>query len=666
MDLALPSLSNFFKAYKIFVEKLKEFYESEDLPNFVPVGIGFGIYCYFILKFEPKILYTLVSFFAVLFLHFKNILPKFFSYILFTFALGFLCANLRTIKFDTYMLAEKTKPLNIEGNIEACEISNSGLSFIIKNVSIKEFEKIKKLQLTWKTKDPLNDIKKYQVGAKILTKARLYPIRPPAFFKAYDFKKQRYFENISAQGFLSREPEILESKPKYIENFRSKINRIIEANVKAPSRGILKALITGTKSEISKNIRDDFAASGIAHILAISGLHMGIIGFFVFAVVRFILTLFLSISMYFDTKKIAALISLLFTCVYLFISGASIPSIRAFIMHAIVIIAILVEKKAFSMRSVAIAATIIMMFMPETIMFPSFQMSFSAVIALIAFYEANSQISKKLNLFGGVILTTIIASIPTSLFSTAFFNQVTVNGVFANLIAIPLMSFFLMPLVVLLLIFMFTSFAGIIFVPIEHGIQFLIKIAHTVAALPGSAILVPTPSTLAMAIIIISSLWLALFRNKIRRLGGIGIILGITLYIFEPRADIFISDAGQLLGIKNKDVVCFNNLKSLKSVANNWAKSVGSSHLENFNSERCASCVSKIDDFNYVCKIKNKKILISSDRYFSDENPKANKTIENILPKMNYVLNFNSDSSSKLFFAGSPKIIQNPKHRPWS
>lgn len=664
---------SFFKIANSILENTKKIYESEkqNFIKFIPIGIGSGIYTYFSLSFEPQIIFSIIIFLIAVFIHFKNLLPKFISYFLFTFSLGFLCAGLKTIKVDTYMLDKKTYPMNIKAVIESSELSNNGISFIVKDVEIKNrsfpnLKQIKKLQLTFRPKDALNEIKKYPSGAKVLLKASLYPIKPPAFPGAYDFKKQRYFENISAQGFLTKKPKILALQSLPFENFRSKINRAIEANLKAPSRGLLKALITGTKSEIPKEIRENYAHAGIAHILAISGLHIGIIGFFVFMLIRFFLAIYPKISMYFDTKKFSAIISLIAVFLYLMISGASVPSIRAFIMHFIIIIAVLIDRKAFSMTSVAIAATIIMMLMPETIMFPSFEMSFSAVIALISFYDAFPKIIKQTNIFGGVILTTVIASLPTSLFSAAFFNQITVNGILANIIAVPLMSFILMPLILILLTVIFTPFSTPIFFMIEYLIQFLTKIASFVSSLPGSVIFVPTPSTTVMTIITLSSLWLMVISHKIRLLGTLGIALGLFIYIIEPRPDIFISNNGEILGVRNDITACFNNLKSQKSISNAWAKSIGSNKIEGLDSKACKSCVAKFDDQNYVAKIQHKKILISSDDYFYDKNKNFNKTLKILPSAIDYIIKFKKESPAQIFFADSGKIVTNQIKRPWS
>src|SRR5438552_1996856 len=165
------------------------------------------------------------------------------------------------------------------------------------------------------------------------------------------------------------------------------MTRRIAAVLPGSTGGVASALITGKRGAIVEEVKQAFRESGLQHLLAIAGLHLGLVGGFVFFAVRGGLALVPWVALRYPIKKIAAGVTLMVLTCYLLISGAAIPTERAFVMNGIVFAAILIDRLRISMRVCAIAAAVVLVMDPSILVGVSFQMSFGAVVALIAVYE---------------------------------------------------------------------------------------------------------------------------------------------------------------------------------------------------------------------------------------------------------------------------------------
>lgn len=682
------------QSFMTLLNAISDFFEEEKyrLPNFIPMGIGIGICVYFSLSNEPSFLLnccvfaiTVIAFIAhkiwtkqnqdisLISTIYTNVYKNVVNFILssaFLISLGFLISQIRTMHVNTFMINEDIKkPISFAATIESCEKTEKGLKFIVSDTKRKYDDwagnlckKFSKLHLIWIGEKARESVSDYTPGTRVLFRAMLSPIRSQAFPGAYDFRKQQFFKGISARGFVIKPPKILQNCEQptikvYIEQLRHKIDKTIEKYLPKHTAAIAKALTTGNTAGITKQVRANFSSSGTAHVLAISGLHIGIIGFFIFWLFRVILCFFPRISMFYDTKKIAAIASWIAVLLYLQISGCSVSSIRAFIMHTIIIIAILLNRTPLTMRSVAIAATIIMLSTPEVIMFPSFQMSFGAVIAIIAYVESELQMPKFLKWLSEVVAVTIIASIPTSIISVSVFNQLTLNSILANIVCIPLMTFFIMPMLMFALFLMIFGMARPIIMLAGYGIDLLAKIAEETAKLPGSLFVMHAPTNVTFGIIIVSFLIFTLIQHKIRFVGLLGIFGGLVLYFIQPLPDIFVSPHAKVVGIRTDDCVCFSHLGYFRSMTDSWSRSVGFGKRHNFKSSACSKFVTKLEDNTYAAKIKGKMIIITNDDKY--KNPNID---------LLFILNKEGNNQSKIIFLDDDIIKKDVQkiRRPWS
>lgn len=308
-------------------------------------------------------------------------------------------------------------------------------------------------------------------GLAVRVRAVLMPPPEPAAPGAYDFARALYFKGIGVVGYAVGGLEVRESAAPSSSVVAERIaairlgvaSRIVAAMIDENDQDIddqaaqvAVALLTGLRGRLSDETLSALRDAGLAHLLAISGLHLGLIAGILFFTVRLLLALNEPVALRYPIKKWAAIAALIGAFGYLLLTGATIPTQRAYIMVSLILFAVLIDREAVSMRPVAWAAVVVLVFRPESLLGASFQLSFAAVTALVAFYEwlrARSTFRSKPSLgarwvmlyFAAVMATTIVASLATAPFAAYLFNRVAVAGLIANLIAVPPTALWIMP-----------------------------------------------------------------------------------------------------------------------------------------------------------------------------------------------------------------------------
>ncbi len=401
-------------------------------------------------------------------------------------------------------------------------------------------------------------------GDRVRLRAFLMPASPPSEPFGYDFARQAYFLRLGGVGYgLGKlERVAMAETPTWrlgLARIRQKVASAIQVAVPGSAGAVAVALMTGLRGGISEQVWRDMQIAGIAHLLAISGLHLGLVAGTLFFGVRVGLALAPPLALRLPTKKVAAALALLGAFGYLLLSGATVPTQRAFLMTALMLLAVMVDRNPFSMRLVAWAALVVLLFQPESLPGASFQMSFAAVIALIAVYETgvgrrpgrSSGLDRRLALYvGGVALTTLIASLATAPLAIYHFGRLPTYGVIANLIAVPLTAFWIMPLGLAGLLLLPFGLGSVCFSLMGRGIELMLTVAATIAGWPGAAVLVAKPSAAALAVTLLGGLWLCLWREPWRRLGVLGVVAGGLLALASRPPDLLIDARGQIAGIR--------------------------------------------------------------------------------------------------------------------
>ncbi len=417
-------------------------------------------------------------------------------------------------------------------------------------------------------------------GQRVRFTAALQAPASPLFPGAYNFARSAWFQRIGGTGFSYGHIHVDASRTVQHGGFQlalAKIRRSMAQAIRTDLGGqkgaVAAALVTGDRSAISEQTADDLRASGLAHMLAISGLHMGLVAGLVFGLGGMILAAIPSIGRRFDARKPAAVIGLLVAIGYLLLSGGSAPTQRAFVMTAVVLSAVLFDRRALSIRTISLAALVVAALSPENVISPGFQMSFSAALALIAFYEwagprvrvlpravglsPLAWVSRLAAVLGALALTSLIAGLATGPFAAFYFHRTAVYGLAANIAAMPVFTFIVMPSLLAGTLLDFVGMGAPFFVLAGWGLDVIINIAHFTAQTPGAILHIPAAPATVRGIITIGLLMLALLRKARRIWGALLMAVGFALWANVDVPDGLITPEGGAVRVatKEKDVL---------------------------------------------------------------------------------------------------------------
>lgn len=534
----------------------------------LPVAFGIGISLYFCLNNEPSLWIGFSSAFLIgcliyILKRHKSLLYYFSIFFLFVL-LGFLMSQIRALVVDAPVIDSYMKNVTVDGVIDHIQAKEDHLKITLKNISLKTLkpdETPKYIRLNIKN----GHIYAFEHGDRLFLKADLFPPSPPVYPGAYDFQRVAFFKQIGAVGRIKKIQQIEKGQGKsihgYIQEKRQNIKNNIINNLDNKSQGLAAALIIGDRSLLDADLIIKMRNSGLSHILAISGLHISLVSGFVFVLMRALLAFYPHFVLNYSIKKWAAIFSLVTALVYTLLAGATLPTQRAFIMVSLVIIALMLDRDALSMRSVAIAALAILIVKPESLLNISFQLSFAAVVALIAFYEAiknfmesveRGALQRILLYFAGVIFTSIVAIIATTPFSIYHFEKVALYGLAANFIAIPLTAFWIMPCVVFYLLLYPLGLGELALSILGPGLEILSVIANNVSSWGYSIFLIQPPSVYSMAFIILGGIWICLWQTKWRFFGIIPVLIAFMYPLWQSQQNIYLFKDGQSLIYQDK------------------------------------------------------------------------------------------------------------------
>ena len=411
-------------------------------------------------------------------------------------------------------------------------------------------------------------------GSRLGLRAALRPPSAPALPGAFDFARQAWFQSLGGVGFAYGAPRLLQAPAAepglghawrlWWSALRQTVTTRIAAQLDGPRGAVAIALITGQRGGIPDAVQDDMRNSGLAHLLAISGLHMGLVAGLLFFFLRAGLALVPGLALHHPIKKWAAIAAAAGGFVYLNLVGANVPAERAFLMLLVVLLAVLLDRRALSLRLVACAAAVILLVQPESLMTASFQMSFAAVTALIAAYEAWQRRRPRyreppgpLRRFGGYIVgvaaTSVIAMLATAPFAAFHFHRLALYGLPANLVAVPLTAFWIMPWAVLAVLLMPFGLEGLALVPMGWGIDLLLATAATVAGWPAAALQVPPTPDWGLGLTVLGGLWLCLWQRAWRWAALLPILAGaLSPLAFDP-PDLLVGGDGRQAGLRDSD-----------------------------------------------------------------------------------------------------------------
>ncbi len=552
--------------------------ERERWMLWLPVGFGLGIAVYFLLRVEPPgwlggALLAVPLSCGVL----SRRRPGFWLLwlTLGTVAAGFTAAQVRTALVAAPVLEKKLGPLTVTGQVRATEPRHGGGRVLLNQLVLPGLEAAQeperaRIRLT--ARDPSLPVP----GTWIRLRAVLLPPPGPAAPGAFDFARQAYFQRLGAVGYAVGHLERLEDHPAagpgglaeswhlWWSGLRHAIARRVLAALSGAEGAVAAALMTGERGAIPEPVVDAMRDSGLAHLLAISGLHMGLVAGLLFFGVRAILALIPPLALHYPIKKWAALAAAAGALVYLLLVGATVSSQRAFLMVTVVLLAVLLDRSAISLRLVAWAALAILLVAPESLLSASFQISFGAVTALIAGYEVvtlrragragEGGLAGRLGLYlAGVALTSVIAILATAPFAVYHFNRMAWYGLAANMVAVPLTALWIMPWALLAFVLMPLGLESLALHPMGWGIGAVIAVAQTIAALPGSVMPIKAMPLAGFALIIAGGLWLCLWQRPWRLWGLGAVAFGLLSMLAVRPPDLLVSEDAKLMAVRDSE-----------------------------------------------------------------------------------------------------------------
>jgi competence protein ComEC len=358
------------------------------------------------------------------------------------------------------------------------------------------------------------------------------------------------------------------------------ISQAVQQAMPGETGAFAAAILTGDRSAIGQDTMKDLRTSNLAHLLAISGLHMGLLTGFIFAVVRYGLALVPGVALRRPTKKIAAVCALIVGAFYLALSGGSVSTERAYIMVAVMFVAILLGRRALTLRAVAMAAIIVLLWQPEALVGPGFQMSFAATAALVVVFGALrrvdlSRLPRWSRPILSVILSSFIAGLATAPFAAAHFNQIAHYGLIANVLSVPLMGVLVMPAAVLAVCLAPFGLWGVGLWLMDIGLRWILFVAGAVSARDGALGHVWAPDWYVLPMLSLGLLWIVLVSGRSRFAGLAVVLTAFFIRHQSERPSVLEADSGSKIGIAGADGRALSKATGNGFVAGIWLENDG-------------------------------------------------------------------------------------------
>ncbi|WP_428649714.1 ComEC/Rec2 family competence protein [Roseibium sp.] len=497
------------------------------------------------------------------------------------FAAGLTVATMRTAYVAAPRLAEAMSA-TVTGRVLDRRVGVSGARVLLE-VSAVNGQSLQKTDFPERVRLRIANGDRLRVGEKIAVTARLFPPAGPVNPGGYDFSFRAYFSRIGATGYSYGPAEVIDRGgnglrlhlAERLQRLRDSVaSRIRSVLGSRPETGLAVALLVGDRSGIGSEQEEVLRAAGLAHILAISGLHMALFAGGAYAATLFLFALVPALSLRWPTHKWAAVTALIAASGYLLLSGAEVATQRSYLMIALVFLGVLTGRRGVTLRSVALAALFLLLIAPERLFFPGFQMSFAAVICLVAVYEiwrqrrpdwgrrdrSGAGIARRLaatvGKWGlGLCVTAIVAGLATGIVGMHHFGRVAPYGVVGNLLGMPVFSLVVMPMGVLALVLMPLGLSALPLTIMSFGLSLLETVARLTADLGDGAGAVGTLDSIP-ALLFMSALFAGLLLCGRQRLWAL-LPLGpaIVLVTLAKPPDIQIAASGRLVAARDVEGV---------------------------------------------------------------------------------------------------------------
>ncbi len=529
---------------------------------------------------------------------------------------GFALAAARTSAVENTALA---KPVRAEviGTVDRVERRPRGYRLWITvermTGNIDELPKRMRIVVARKGSEP-------PIGALVKLKGLWRPPPGPVRPGGYDWAREAYFMKIGGVGVADGPPDIVNPAPQKslerwwqaaISDTRSNIADRITSVIPGATGAIAVSLVVGERGPIPEAINEAMRISGLTHVLSISGLHMALFAGAIFWAVRILLASIGPVALRHAIKKWSAVAAAFAAYGYLLLSGADVAAQRSFLMALVSFVAIACNRVAISARSIALAALALLLLKPEVVQSISFQMSFAAVLALVALYEMwrerppSAEISSsKIKRFilvslGGMIVTTIVAGLATAPFGAYYFQRTGIYSVLANLLALPIVGAIIMPAAVAGLALLPFGLDAPAWILMGWGIDGMTAVARHVAHLPYAAWHSHAFGPAAFTLMVFALTWVCLWRTVLRWLAVVPLTIGLAVAGTTEPPDVYIEPEGRAMAVRHTDGrLRIAGIRFARFAADSWLSADGD---ERRNTDRSVSSDVLCDRF--ACRL---------------------------------------------------------------
>ncbi|MBI5262024.1 MAG: ComEC family competence protein [Bradyrhizobium sp.] len=566
-------------AWSSLVERLRGWARAEAgagrLLPWVPVAFGSGIALYFAADHEPVLAVTVITAIALCVAAFllrrQRLFPL--AVMIAAVAAGFATATFRAARVTHTVLSRPLYSVSLSGFVETRDIRERTDRFVLRVTHMEAGRGDLRLD---RVRLSVRKGTAPAVGSFVQLKARLLPPLAPVRPGSYDFGRDMYFQAIGASGFVMgaittaappAERALTLRYAAFMQGLRDAIDARIRATLEGDNRAIATALLTGRRDAISAPVNDAMFISGLGHVLSISGYHMAVVAGVVFFAVRALLALVPGLAVSAPIKKWSAAAALVAAGFYLLLSGAEVATQRSFFMTAVVLIAVMVDRRAITFRTLAVAALIVLAIAPEALVHPSFQMSFAATLGLVAlvqvgmprlFASPDHSTTARIALWGGreivmLLLASLVAGLATTPYAAFHFHRVTPYGALANLAAMPVVSAMVMPAGLMGLVATPFGLDGVFWWLMGLGIDWMVAVARWVAALPGAVGRIAAFGIAPLIAASVGIILLGLLRTPLRWSGAAVLAFAVAWALQVKQPDVLVSADGHNVAVRGRD-----------------------------------------------------------------------------------------------------------------
>lgn len=559
----------------------------------LPVAMAVGVAWYFALAAEPPVWAGLVALafgLGTIALARRAPLALPVAMAALAVAVGFAAAQLRTVAMPPALHELPLRGVLAEGTVVALDVLPEGRR--VRLSAVRLAPEAPELPRDLRLRIAPGDATLLMPGDRVRLRGLVRPPGAPAAPAAFDFQRVAFFDRLGGVGFALGPVEVLvpaatSSAGQRLAALRQSVVARTLAALPGTEGAVAAALLTGQRGAIPAEELARIRESGLAHLLAVSGLHVGIVAALGFLLVRLVLGLWSWALLHLHVKKIAAVAGIIGGLGYMLLTGSQVPMQRAIAMAALFALAVVLDRSGVGLRALALAACVVLLIQPEALLGPSFQMSFAAVLALIAAWESvratwlaptRHRTLLRRAAFGVAALafTSLVASAATAPFAAFHFQRVQIYGIAANALAVPLTSVWVMPWGMLALALMPFGLEAVALGPMALGISAILAVAHEVASWPGAAPRLPAMPGWGVGACGLGLCWLCLWRTRLRLFGVLPLALGLASPWLVRPPDILVSPDARLIAIRAEGALHVQSLPGAsRFVRGIWEERLG-------------------------------------------------------------------------------------------